>query len=207
MKTTLLYSGRKSQRGVVLVIALIALVALSLAGIAMMRSVDTSNVIAGNMSFKQASVVASDFGIGRAIALLNGPVWNNRTANFSTYYRATYDATDDFGVPVTIKNLPSCLNSNVESADLNAAVYQVLDGNNVRTGFCNIIFIERMCTANGTPYPNTCVMPTKSAEPPGGENKPGPKIPPAPTPYYRITVRTEGPLNTLTYVQGFFSAP
>jgi type IV pilus assembly protein PilX len=52
----------RSQRGVVLLIALIMLVAMTLAGIGMMRSVDTGSVIAGNMAFKQATLNASDAG-------------------------------------------------------------------------------------------------------------------------------------------------
>ena len=40
---------RRTQSGVVLFIALIVLVAMTLAGIAIMRSVDTGNQIAGNV--------------------------------------------------------------------------------------------------------------------------------------------------------------
>jgi hypothetical protein len=51
------------QRGVVLLIALIVLVAMTLAGIGMMRSVDTGSMIAGNMAFRQATSNANDAGI------------------------------------------------------------------------------------------------------------------------------------------------
>ena len=50
------------QRGVVLLIALIMLVAMTLAGIGMMRSIDTGSVIAGNLAFKQATTNATDDG-------------------------------------------------------------------------------------------------------------------------------------------------
>lgn len=50
------------QQGVVLLIALIILVAMTLAGIGMMRSVDTGNMIAGNLAFRQAVLNASDAG-------------------------------------------------------------------------------------------------------------------------------------------------
>jgi Tfp pilus assembly protein PilX len=43
-------------RGAVLFIALIVLVAMTLAGIAIMRSVDTATLIAGNLAFKQGTV-------------------------------------------------------------------------------------------------------------------------------------------------------
>ena len=44
----------RAQQGVILFIALIVLVAMSLAGIALMRSVDTNVLIAGNLAFRQA---------------------------------------------------------------------------------------------------------------------------------------------------------
>lgn len=51
------------QRGVVLLIALIVLVAMTLAGIGMMRSIDTTTLIAGNVAFKQTTIQAGDRGI------------------------------------------------------------------------------------------------------------------------------------------------
>jgi len=58
------------QRGVVLIIALIVLVAMTLAGIALVRSVDTSNIIAGNMAFQQSATHLGDVGAETAIAWL-----------------------------------------------------------------------------------------------------------------------------------------
>lgn len=60
----------RSQRGVVLLIALILLVVMTLAGIGMMRSVDTGSVIAGNLAFKQATLNASDAGTSAAFNAL-----------------------------------------------------------------------------------------------------------------------------------------
>jgi len=59
-----------SQRGVILLIALIMLVAMTLAGIGMMRSVDTGSVIAGNLAFKEATLNASDAGTNAAFSAL-----------------------------------------------------------------------------------------------------------------------------------------
>src|SRR5689334_24410707 len=52
--------GRPRQSGVVLVIALIVLVAMTLVAIGTLRSVDTSNVVAGNLGFKQATLNGTD---------------------------------------------------------------------------------------------------------------------------------------------------
>ena len=68
----------RSQRGVVLLIALIMLVAMTLAGIGMMRSVDTGSVIAGNLAFKQSTLNASDAGTSWGFNNPNNP--NNSLA-------------------------------------------------------------------------------------------------------------------------------
>src|SRR5262245_52947646 len=62
----------RAQRGTMLIIALIVLVALTLAGVAMMRSVDTASIVAGNIAFKQSTIVASDQGIQQAYGYLAG---------------------------------------------------------------------------------------------------------------------------------------
>jgi type IV pilus assembly protein PilX len=53
-------NGPPSERGVVLLVALIILVALTLAGVALIRSVDTANIIAGNLSFRESAVHAGE---------------------------------------------------------------------------------------------------------------------------------------------------
>src|SRR5690349_18537599 len=69
---------RNRQSGVVLFIALIVLVALSLAGLATMRSVDTAALVASNIGFRQAAVHSADQGIQTAynwlIAQVSGGV-------------------------------------------------------------------------------------------------------------------------------------
>jgi type IV pilus assembly protein PilX len=61
-------SGRHRQRGVVLFIALIVLVAMSLAGVSMMRSVDAGNKIAGNLALRQSATNAAEFAFEQAMA-------------------------------------------------------------------------------------------------------------------------------------------
>jgi Tfp pilus assembly protein PilX len=76
-----------SQRGVVLLIALIILVAMTLAGIGMMRSIDTGSVIAGNMAFKQATLNASDAGTNAGFnALATYSNTSNLTDETILYY-------------------------------------------------------------------------------------------------------------------------
>src|SRR6266850_1198464 len=62
---------RLAQRGVVLFIALIVLVAMSLAGVAMVRSVDTALGIAGNLAFKAATTQGTERGLQAAYTWLS----------------------------------------------------------------------------------------------------------------------------------------
>lgn len=61
----------KQQRGIVLLMALIILIAMSLAGVALVRSVDTGNIISGNLAFKQSALSSTDRGVQTAFVWLN----------------------------------------------------------------------------------------------------------------------------------------
>ncbi|ACB35173.1 type IV pilus assembly protein PilX [Leptothrix cholodnii SP-6] len=63
-------SRRTAQRGMSLVFSLITLVALSLAAVALIRSVDTGSTILGNLSFKQDTLLAADDASRQAIQWL-----------------------------------------------------------------------------------------------------------------------------------------
>src|SRR5208283_5235548 len=51
------------QRGVVLFIALIVMVAMTLAALGLMRSVDTTAAAIGNLAFRQASILPANYAI------------------------------------------------------------------------------------------------------------------------------------------------
>ncbi|MDR0258613.1 MAG: hypothetical protein LBI76_02315, partial [Comamonas sp.] len=59
---------RRQERGVVMIVALIVLVALILGALALTKSVFTSNLIAGNLSFQKAATNSADVGVENAIA-------------------------------------------------------------------------------------------------------------------------------------------
>jgi type IV pilus assembly protein PilX len=58
---------RNTQKGVVLFVALVVLVAMSLAGISMMRTADTNTQIAGNLAFRQSALQAAEAAFEQAI--------------------------------------------------------------------------------------------------------------------------------------------
>ena len=58
------YSGRyRRQRGVVLFVALIAVLIMTLAGVAIMRTLDSSSTLGGNLAYRQAALSQADRGV------------------------------------------------------------------------------------------------------------------------------------------------
>jgi len=93
---------RRRQRGVTLFIALIVLVAMTMAAVAMMRSVDTSTVVAGNIGFRQSAVNAADQGVQTAFAWLGATVTTQQspaTTRRTAIFRASAQARRRTGTP------------------------------------------------------------------------------------------------------------
>ncbi len=174
---------RASQRGVVLFIALIVLVAMTLAGIAVMRSVDANNMIAGNLALRNAATSAGDAGLEFARDWLK-----SKTAGFlqddSTGYYANWQ--DPF---------------NHKAFDWDSAGVSLgSDGNG------NTIYyvVHRMCKESGKSLNATDCF-KKEAEASGGSKGGDEGSPPTPVAraYFRITAKVVGPRNTVSYVQSF----
>ena len=90
--------ARRAQRGVILFIALIVLVAMSLAGVALMRSVDTNVLIAGNLAFRQATTALGDNGVeaARGWMTANNSLLVSNQPGGNTGYWANWQAGLDF---------------------------------------------------------------------------------------------------------------
>lgn len=202
---------RRRQKGVVLIITLIVLVAMTLAAIALIRSVDTGNVVAGNMAFKQGAALAGDSGTETAITWLSGIAGvaasqNDDTAN--GYYatsQETLDMTGNSGDPA--RSLVDWDGNNCNNAVSNgtaAACIQpaaLIPAN--AAGYESRYIIHRLCPAAG--LANNCA----SAFTVIGGTSSGAKdytskgglSGTAETEYYRITTRIRGPRNTVSYIE------
>jgi len=195
----------RGQRGVVLVIALIVLVAMTLAGIALVRSVDTANVIAGNLAFKQSTVQASDRGIQVAMTWLDahntGGGLNSSIA--SAGYAAIPPATEP--------------DWSTDAAWANAVIAPDAAGNDTDAAGNTVYYlIHRMCTQADAAYngdnggvANQCATSYTSGGGSDGNGMGiGQFIPDSPPKiYYRITSRVVGPRNTYSVVQAMVKAP
>ena len=189
------------QTGLVLFLALIALVAMSLAAVALIRSVDTNALIAGNLSFKQTATIAADNGVESAIEWIN----NNPTlleANLAANgYYATSSGTGLANVAIT------------QSANWTDAFSRVATGfgidANGRDNAGNVIryIIQRMCNNTGAATEENCLFGVGESNTSSSTVKPAPEqganLVDSTSPMYRVTARVLGPKNTISYVQAY----
>jgi type IV pilus assembly protein PilX len=192
----------RRQHGVVLFVALIVMVALSLAAIALIRSVDTTNAIVGNLAFRLASILPANASVEQAAsalfsdadiaAVIHIPDKNNDLAA-ENYFAHRVAGEDARGVPAVLqkKSTASTLTQKFDAND----TY----GGAAPTDTQVTYVIERMCLAAGSPTTGNCdLVPPKGnpgntlgdAESGGGS-----------VPFYRVTVRVDGPKNTASFVQ------
>lgn len=186
------------QDGVVLLIALIVLVAMTLAGIGLIRSVDTANLIAGNLAFQQAATHAGDVGLERAIAVINtkshdGTLNDNDTSNG---YFATLKSTDN---PAAGQSWDDFWAANLRNNAVDNGTDQF--GNHV------YFVIHRQCANALSPTSGgQCVASPRISVASGNSEEAGDiQFKGNSQVYYRITVRIAGPRNTVSYVQAFVS--
>ncbi|MCA3001438.1 MAG: hypothetical protein ING66_10100 [Rhodocyclaceae bacterium] len=186
----LLGAAKGYQRGVVLVVALIVLVAMTLAGIAMVRQISSGVGIAGNIGFRQNAVAAADYGAEVARVYVTSKTASDSglindslgDGYFSSMTAANVDFTKSSAWQTGTKTV-----SNTSDSTGNTIAYQ----------------IHRMCSVpNLSAYDpsNNCVMANTNV----GLNEKGLGNPPLMTkgqPYFRTTVRVQGTRGTTSFVQ------
>jgi Tfp pilus assembly protein PilX len=203
MKPMPLHSPRREQ-GVVLMIALIVLVAMTLAALGMVRSIDTGTMVAGTIGFREAAVATADSGVEKARQWLVANAASNVLTTDSP--GNGYYSTRQAGIDLTGNN-PGGTAGGVDwggsdpSQPTKAFDAGVLDA----TGAHVYYIIHRLCKSPGNVNdPNqSCATSINTGA--GSTQKVADYseygLKGLLTPYYRITVRVNGPKNTVSYVQ------
>lgn len=195
--------SRSRQHGVVLVIALIVLVAMTLVAIGTLRSVDTGNLIAGNLGFKQATLNSSDQAVDTAYRWLIGNSSGTTLISDSTAngYLSSVPSTDPVWTDASdaIWSSAVCMNNCTPDGNGNTMRY----------------VIHRLCTQANTAYngtgaggqANQCHMSSGSSDGSGDSKIVNSQSPcayqncSAQQLYYRITAKVVGPHNAVSIVQ------
>lgn len=201
-------AGMRRQRGVTLFFALIALLAISLAAVALIRSVDTSTMIAGNIAFKQVATASADKGVEAAMGWLA----STEAANSGVDQRI--DPTHPFNIDTPASGYYSWVNPALSLTNGAGIKWDATDSTLVGTdanGNTTRYIIQRMCRVTNTP---AAVADCLSGEVQEDMNSKAILRPQdvcvgtgcsstVPPPQFRITSRTTGPRNTVSYVQAF----
>ena len=185
--------------------------ALSLAGIALIRSSDTATIVAGNLAFKQAAASAVDRSFEQAVEALfdpvadptlSSPVIVDKTTNLlaQNYYACVQDAAGGC-LPASspIPEIPTVLTTKTKfaGAGLNPLLVPIDKADNE-----SYYVIERMCANAGPAVGSNCNLTPEGGAlgaDAGTQHYEGLVRPGGA--FYRVTVRVEGPRNTVAYAQ------
>lgn len=179
--------ARRGQRGVVLFVAMIAIVALALAGVALDRAVTTDATIGANVAARTHGTLLAADAVERALAALfeTGAITDRSVDDIAhNYYASTQAGEDRRGVPPTLQS--------IGAYPVDAAVIDTADRHQLR------YVIERLCRNAGVAAVDNCTLaPATLTTTPG---TPGASAPPR-TPGYRVTVRVDGPAGAAVFMQ------
>jgi type IV pilus assembly protein PilX len=195
------FASAARQQGVVLIFALIVLLILAIGAVALLRSVNSSLLSAGNLAFHRdlvnqgeqaVSVVMTEFKTGGP-PLSGAPTTNDFPA---ANYKSTVLPTNAQGVPLVLLDdtaflgVGSAANDIVPTANSQVTIRYVID---------------RLCTNTGTAGSANCVQST--GLPTGGTANRNTAVAPPSATVYRVSVRVTGPRNTQAFLQTTFTKP
>lgn len=192
--------GRRSQRGVVLFVALIVLIVMTLAGLSLLRQMSVGTSIAGNIAFKESATYVADRGVEVAMQYINPPFpqppTNTSVDSVPNGYASTWvDGDVATALPWSDNGLRS-----LQLAD-DPIIRDILQTNNQAE-----VFIQRMCRdANKSALDPTQLCSDFPRDNPfrsrGGLPSGAPLPSTTPFPFYRVTTRVTGPRNTVSYTE------
>ncbi|MGH8460232.1 MAG: pilus assembly PilX family protein [Stenotrophobium sp.] len=187
------------QRGIATLITLIALLVMTIAVLALVRSSDTSALIAGNLAFRRDLTNQAQLAMSQASAAFTSAtgVLNTETAREADQPKANYSSTM-LAAPTSnpSQGIPNVLLVSDSTFDSNTSFTA---GNLTDNGVTLRYVIDRLCSATGAPSAATCVQGQQTSDKGGtaGIQKAGGTF----IPVYRITIRVSGPRNTQAFYQ------
>jgi hypothetical protein len=193
--------------------ALMTLVALSLAAVALVRSVDTGALILGNMGFKDDTVMASDEAMRVAMGYLTKGQADGtleKSIEGDGYYIDAFQSLDVTGTSMDVNRtlvdwkLDGCKGAEPAPAT-GKCVKPVATALSLPNGVSARYLVMKMCSADGATV--DCLGPTSQKSEETSESgelnykEPYYAKSSAKAVYYRIIVRTDGARDAVTYTE------
>lgn len=204
---------RRRQRGTALFVALIMLVAMSIAAVSLVRSVDTTVVVTGNLAFQQTALQVADYGIEAAasdLATIRTTAYEDRwrrgdnctipggSRDLFNYYPTLF-VRNQVGSPTIDDVTYSGTYPGVPSLNWNAV--PCVTNNRIPAGYSVQYVIDRMCTGT-VPITNHAANCVAESPQEGGSRRAGQaRFTGVQSIHHRVTVRVSGPNNAQSFVQ------
>jgi len=191
-----MHSTCTQQQGIILPIALVALLVIMIASVGLIRSTDTSTQVAGKLAFKQD---ATNQGERAALAVQEmfetGALRNvaDRTTNqFSSNYYASIQPSHQTGLPNVLMD--------TSQFDSLFGANNIIDAS---TKMTVRYLIERLCYRDGDVTVSGCLTSTMNSDVGGDALNLGNqgKAVVNENPVYRLSIRVTGPMNTNAFMQ------
>jgi type IV pilus assembly protein PilX len=187
------------QRGVVLIFSLLVLLILAIGAVAVLRSVNSSLMSAGNLAFHRDLVNQAEQAVSNVMTAFktNAPPLNGiTTADMpAANYSSSALPTNPQGVPTALLNAAAFAAVGIAANDIPGATPDVT----IR------YVIDRLCTVTGGATSPNCVQST--GLPTGGTANRNTAVAPPSATVYRVSVRVNGPRGTQAFLQTTFTKP
>lgn len=200
---------RRRRRGSVLLSALVMLVALMLGAAALMRMVESANLLSGNLAFKRGATLAAKSDAEAAISWLAQQDAGALAQDQASHGYYASDAGDfDAGGNRSGSRLSQAdwQGDNCGGAVLARCLRTAALHGPDAAGHTGRYLIQRLCAASGpSAAPGDCAFhvppEAESSTRTGLSYSQGKRFGGAPLGYYRITARASGPRNTVGLVE------
>jgi type IV pilus assembly protein PilX len=187
-------SVRASQRGYMLMLVLVALVAMMISGVALVRSMDTNQLVAGNMASRNATVHSSDLAVQQAVTWITANATNgvlNADAVASGYHaqeqEPDWTASGTWTQCTTLTGTTPCISTDAAGNQVSWVIHRmcsIAGGTGTANQFCSSL--NGNASSAGNSYSSDAVI-----------------FNGLPKNFYRISIQVTGPRNTTTLTQAF----
>lgn len=188
------------QQGVILPIALVALLIMLIASVGLIRSTDTSLLVSGNLAFKRDALNQAERASTKVQTMFETGALKDESQRLNHLLTENYYASIQ---PSHQNGLPNILLDK-------SAFDDQFSFNNIKDNSSQITvryIVERMCFSAGAVTISNCITSTSTTDVGGsaGNFTGGGKATGIETPVYRLSVRVSGPNNTQAFMQSEFT--
>lgn len=171
------------RRGVTILVVVVLLAVMLLGALALARMTEAGTLAAGNSTYRETSLQASEIGLNAAFTAVQALPAANENSNVGPWYWAQVQPQDANGLPLV---------------DFDALPTIPVGAYDVR------YVVERVCSVAAVTEPlRECLV--KSVRLPGSAVESEDPLDPPNSRQYRATVRVTGPKNTTVFIQSLLS--